>query len=125
MSMTIVWQTGFEAAHRLPQAPEGHKCHRVHGHSFRCELHLTGDVDPTFGWVHDFDALEVAFQPYWQQLDHHLLNEVEGLSNPTSENIALWIWERLKPVLPQLSAVVIHETCTSRVIYTGPGRDSA
>jgi 6-pyruvoyltetrahydropterin/6-carboxytetrahydropterin synthase len=119
MSMTIVREVRFEAAHLLPNVPEGHKCRRLHGHSYRCELHVSGDVDPELGWVRDFSDVRDAFEPLRQQLDHHYLNEVEGLENPTSENLARWIWERLAPRLPGLSAIVIHETCTSRCIYTG------
>jgi 6-pyruvoyltetrahydropterin/6-carboxytetrahydropterin synthase len=120
MSMTIAQELRFEAAHHLPRTPTGHKCRRVHGHSFVCELHVTGEVDPESGWVQDFDTLNSAFAPLHDTLDHHLLNEIEGLDNPTSENLAQWIWTRLKPKLPGLSSIVIHETCTSRCIYTGP-----
>lgn len=119
MSTTIVREIRFEAAHLLPNVPEGHKCRRLHGHSFRCEIHVSGDVDPGRGWVCDFDDLRAAFEPLRQELDHHYLNEIEGLDNPTSENLARWIWERLAPRLPGLAAIVIHETCTSRCVYTG------
>lgn len=121
MSTTIVRELRFEAAHRLPHVPEGHKCRRLHGHSFRCEVHVTGPVDPSYGWVRDFADIRDAFEPLMAQLDHHYLNDVPGLENPTSENLARWIWERLEPKLPGLSTVVVHETCTSRCIYTGPG----
>ena len=119
MTTTIVREMGFEAAHLLPNVPEGHKCRRLHGHSFRAELHVEGPVNEELGWVMDFAEVKEAFQPLWEQLDHHYLNEVEGLDNPTSENLARWIWQRLKPRLPLLSRIVIHETCTSRCIYTG------
>src|SRR5688572_8414109 len=108
---TIVKEMRFEAAHRLPNTPEGHKCRRLHGHSFRCEVHVSGAVDPKSGWVRDFADLTEAFAPLMAQLDHHFLNEVPGLENPTSENLATWIWSRLAPALPGLSAVVVHETC--------------
>jgi 6-pyruvoyltetrahydropterin/6-carboxytetrahydropterin synthase len=120
MSMTIVRELRFEAAHHLPKTPEGHKCRRVHGHSWLCEIHVTGTVDPTTGWVQDFDTIRSAFQPLFDTLDHRLLNEVEGLENPTSENLAVWVWTRLQPKLAGLSSIVIYETCTSRCIYTGP-----
>lgn len=110
----------IEAAHRLPNVPEGHKCARLHGHSFRIELQASGDVDPELGWVMDFADLKAAFRPLYDRLDHHFLNEVEGLENPTSERLAEWIWEHLKPRVPLLSAVVVHETCTSGCRYTGP-----
>jgi 6-pyruvoyltetrahydropterin/6-carboxytetrahydropterin synthase len=109
----------LESAHRLPNVPAGHKCARVHGHSFRVELHVSGPVDAHLGWVMDFAEVKAAFDPLYRQLDHHYLNDVPGLENPTSENLAKWIWQQLKPTLPQLSAVVVHETCTSGARYTG------
>ena len=109
----------LEAAHRLPNVPEGHKCARLHGHSFRVELHVSGELDPRLGWVMDFADLKTAFRPLYERLDHHYLNDVEGLENPTSELLAVWIWERLKPTIPLLSAVVVHETCTAGSRYEG------
>lgn len=119
MSTSIVRVVRFEAAHRLPRAPEGHKCRRLHGHSFACEIHVGGPIDAETGWICDFADLEAAFAPLHAQLDHHYLNEVDGLDNPTSENIARWIWERLEGQLLGLEAVVVEETCTSRCIYRG------
>ena len=103
----------LESAHRLPNVPPGHKCARVHGHSFRVEIHVRGPLHPELGWVMDFADVKTAFDPLFQQLDHHYLNDVPGLENPTSENLARWIWRELHPTLPQLSRVVVHETCTS------------
>ncbi len=120
MSTTIVKTLHFEAAHSLPRTPEGHRCRRMHGHSYACELHVSGPVDPRMGWICDFADIRAAFQPLMDQLDHHVLNELPGLENPTAENIARWIWERLAPRLAGLSAVVIHETPNSRCVYTGP-----
>jgi len=111
----------FEAAHQLPNVPEGHKCGRLHGHSYRVLIHVGGDVDAVSGWVMDFGDIKRAFQPLHEQLDHHYLNEVEGLKNPTSENLARWIWDNLKPDLPLLSAVTVRETCTSGCTYRGDG----
>jgi 6-pyruvoyltetrahydropterin/6-carboxytetrahydropterin synthase len=109
----------LESAHRLPNVPAGHKCARVHGHSFRVEIHVSGPVDPELGWVMDFADVKTAFEPLFQRLDHHYLNDVPGLDNPTSENLARWIWRELQPRLPQLSCVVVHETCTSGARYEG------
>jgi 6-pyruvoyltetrahydropterin/6-carboxytetrahydropterin synthase len=109
----------FEAAHRLPAVPEGHKCARLHGHSFRIEVQVEGEVDPRSGWVLDYAEIAAAFAPLHAQLDHRYLNEIEGLENPTSENLAAWIWERLSPRLPLLKRVVVHETCTARCLYEG------
>jgi 6-pyruvoyltetrahydropterin/6-carboxytetrahydropterin synthase len=109
----------FEAAHRLPNVPEGHKCGRLHGHSFRVELNVTGPIEPESGWLMDFADLKTHFKPLLRCLDHNYLNEIEGLENPTSENIARWIWNELRPTVPQLSHVVVRETCTSGCIYRG------
>lgn len=110
----------IEAAHRLPNLPASHKCSRLHGHSFRIELHLSGELLEPEGWVMDFADVKTAFQPFYEQLDHHYLNDVPGLENPTSERLAQWIWEQLKPRLPLLSQVVVHETCTAGSRYAGP-----
>jgi len=109
----------IEAAHRLPNVPAGHKCARLHGHSFRIELHVSGEVELHTGWVMDFADMKQAFQPIYEQLDHHYLNDISGLENPTSENLAHWIWQTTKPVMPLLSKVVVHETCTSGCVYSG------
>jgi 6-pyruvoyltetrahydropterin/6-carboxytetrahydropterin synthase len=116
--MEIYREFTFEAAHRLPQVPPGHKCARLHGHSFRVEVHVGGDVDPTTGWIMDFADIKAAFSPLYDQLDHHYLNEVSGLENPTSEILARWIWQHLVDSLP-VCAVVVRETCTSGCVYRG------
>ncbi|MCK9538920.1 6-carboxytetrahydropterin synthase QueD [Dokdonella sp.] len=110
----------IEAAHRLPNVPAGHKCARLHGHSFVIGVHVAGPVDPTLGWVMDFADIKAAFAPLFEALDHRYLNDVEGLENPTSENLARWVWDRLAPRLPLLARVVVQETCTSACSYTGP-----
>lgn len=109
----------IEAAHRLPNLPADHKCSRLHGHSFRIEIRVAGPVDPRLGWVQDFADISRAFQPLFEQLDHHYLNEIVGLENPTSENLARWVWTRLKVSLPSLSEVVVRETCAAGCIYRG------
>jgi 6-pyruvoyltetrahydropterin/6-carboxytetrahydropterin synthase len=118
--MEIFKEFRFEAAHRLPNVPAGHRCARLHGHSFRVEVHVSGEVDENVGWVRDFADLKTAFGPLYEQLDHNYLNEIPGLENPTSEVLARWIWERLEPALPGLSCVVVKETCTSGAVYRGP-----
>lgn len=117
--MEIYKEFIFEAAHHLPNVPDGHKCGRLHGHSFRVQIYVSDKVDGESGWIIDFAELKKAFSPLYEQLDHHYLNEIEGLSNPTSENIVRWIWNKLKPELPALSKVVLNETCTSGCIYRG------
>ena len=119
--MEIFKRFTLEAAHRLPNVPDGHKCARLHGHSFQVELRVEGEPGAESGWVMDFADLKVAFAPIHEQLDHRYLNDIEGLENPTSERLAAWIWERLKPGVPLLAEVVVHETCTSGCRYRGPG----
>ncbi len=109
----------LEAAHRLPNVPEGHKCRRLHGHSFRVDVHVSGPVGDDTGWVMDFADVKAAFRPLHDALDHRYLNEIDGLENPTSENLARWIWNRLKPALPQLCRIVVQETCNSGCTYGG------
>jgi len=109
----------FEAAHFLPRLPLTHKCRRMHGHSFKVELVVEGPVLPEVGWVMDYADIKEAFKATWERLDHNLLNEIPGLENPTSENLALWIWAELKPKLPLLAAVEVAETCTARCVFRG------
>jgi 6-pyruvoyltetrahydropterin/6-carboxytetrahydropterin synthase len=109
----------FEAAHALPTFPEDHKCRRLHGHSFRVEVRVAGDVDERQGVLVDYGAIKAACEPIRTQLDHYYLNEIDGLENPTAENLAHWIWQRLKPALPLLSAVIVCETCTTGCEYRG------
>lgn len=116
--MEIFREFTFEAAHRLPNVPDGHKCARLHGHSFRVEVHVAGEVGATSGWVMDFADIKQAFASLAEQLDHRYLNEVPGLDNPTSEVLARWIWRGLADHLP-LYAVVVRETCTSGCVYRG------
>lgn len=109
----------FEAAHLLPHLPATHKCRRLHGHSFKVEVAVSGACDPKLGWLIDYAEISEAFKPLYEKLDHYYLNEVPGLENPTSENIAAWIWQNLKPRLPLLTEVVVAETCTARAVYRG------
>jgi 6-pyruvoyltetrahydropterin/6-carboxytetrahydropterin synthase len=119
MTIEIFKVFRIEAAHRLPNVPEGHKCARLHGHSFAVELHVRGPIDPHTGWVMDFADLKRIFKPIYEQLDHHYLNDIPGLENPTSEMLSRWIWQQMKPLLPLLSEVVVHETCTAGSRYRG------
>jgi 6-pyruvoyltetrahydropterin/6-carboxytetrahydropterin synthase len=109
----------FEAAHMLPKTPEGHKCRRLHGHSFRITIVVKGEVDEEAGWLIDFADIKEAWKPLHDRLDHYYLNEIEGLENPTSEILSRWIWERIEPALPCLHSVTVHETCTSSCTYRG------
>jgi 6-pyruvoyltetrahydropterin/6-carboxytetrahydropterin synthase len=119
MNVELVKEYRFEAAHRLPHVPAGHKCARLHGHSFRFEIHLAGPVDERTGWFIDFGALDDAVGPLLAVLDHHYLNEVPGLENPTSEVCARWLFDRVRAQVPQLNAVTFYETCDARCIYRG------
>jgi 6-pyruvoyltetrahydropterin/6-carboxytetrahydropterin synthase len=120
--LEIYKKFSIEAAHRLTNLPPEHKCSRLHGHSFQVELRVSGEVDEEYGWVQDFADIKRVFKPIYEQLDHHYLNEIDGLGNPTSENLAKWIWQRLQPDLPLLSAIIVRETCTAGCIYRGPDK---
>ncbi|MFZ5927268.1 MAG: 6-carboxytetrahydropterin synthase QueD [Acidobacteriota bacterium] len=117
--MEIFKEFTFEAAHRLPNLPPEHKCSRLHGHSFRVRICVKGPVDGRTGWVIDFGDIKALCKPVIDELDHRYLNEIPGLENPTSERIAMWLWDRIRPKLPQLSAVEVRETCTAGCRYEG------
>ena len=117
--MEIWKEFTFEAAHLLPNVPEGHKCRRLHGHSYRVRVYVSGIPDERLGWVMDFADIKAAAQPVIDELDHRYLNEIEGLENSTAEVLAKWIWTRLRPDLPNLSKIEIGETCTTGCIYEG------
>jgi 6-pyruvoyltetrahydropterin/6-carboxytetrahydropterin synthase len=109
----------LESARRLPNLPEAHPCSRVHGHSFKVEVQVSGPLDEKLGWVLDFAEVEAAWAPIKAALDHRYINDVPGLDNPTSERLAVWIWDQLKPALPGLSRIVVQETVNSGCVYTG------
>jgi 6-pyruvoyltetrahydropterin/6-carboxytetrahydropterin synthase len=116
----LIKEYRFEAAHLLPRVPAGHKCARLHGHSFKVELCIRGPVDPDTGWFIDYGDLDELWGPIHDLVDHRYLNDVPGLENPTSENLACWLWNRLRPGLPSLEKVIVHETCDARCEYEGP-----
>lgn len=116
MKFEIVHDFTFEAAHFLPAVPEGHRCRRLHGHTYKVSLHVEGPLDPQQAWVMDFQVLSDAFAPVLARLDHHLLNEVPGLENPTAEAIGAFILAHLSEALPGLCQVVVHENPVSRAI---------
>jgi 6-pyruvoyltetrahydropterin/6-carboxytetrahydropterin synthase len=123
--MEIYKEFVFEAAHRLPNVPDGHRCARLHGHSWKGTIYVRGPVGKDTGWIMDYAEIRRIFDPIYQQLDHHYLNDIEGLENPTSEVLAKWLWKKLKPRLPNLSRVMINETCTSGCIYQGEEEENA
>lgn len=119
MRVRLTKTFSFEAAHSIPTFPDGHKCRRLHGHSFRVDVVVEGDVDPQRGYLIDYGVMKEAFEPVRQQLDHYFLNEIAGLQIPTAENLARWIWDRLRGPLPLLAAVIVRETCESACEYRG------
>jgi 6-pyruvoyltetrahydropterin/6-carboxytetrahydropterin synthase len=119
MNVRLVHEFKFEAAHRLPKVPPGHKCARLHGHSFKVELAIAGPVNPETGWFIDFGDVYDLWKPLHDKLDHHYLNEIPGLENPTSEVLAKWIWDQMRPSLPSLVQVTLFETCDARCEYRG------
>ena len=116
--MIIFKEFTFEAAHKLPLVPSMHKCSNLHGHSFRVRVTVDGPLNE-LGWVIDFSELKSICAPYIEILDHAYLNEIDGLENPTSENIAIWLWEKLMKVLPSLASIKVMETCNSGCEYSG------
>ncbi len=120
MHVELTKEYRFEAAHRLPKVPPGHKCHRLHGHSFVIEVTVAGEVDEASGWLVDFGDITAVVEPLLRnELDHRTLNDVPGLENATSEVLSGWLWRRLAPLLPGLVAITVHETCTARCTYRG------
>jgi 6-pyruvoyltetrahydropterin/6-carboxytetrahydropterin synthase len=117
--MEIWKEFTFDAAHLLPNVPEGHKCRRLHGHTYRVRVYVRGKPDKRMGWILDFGDIKAAFEPILERLDHYYLNDIEGLENSTAEVLARWIWQRLQPRLPALSRIEIHETCTTGCTYEG------
>ena len=114
----------FEAAHSLPTFPDGHKCRRLHGHSFRFDVNVAGDVDPAKGFLIDYGDIKTIVDPIVKELDHYNLNDIPGLDNPTSEMIAVWLFNRIQPALPLLASITVYETCTSRCEYEGDASGS-
>ncbi|MBU0741035.1 6-carboxytetrahydropterin synthase QueD [bacterium] len=117
MSNRITKSFTFDSAHWLPNVPQGHKCGRMHGHTYTIVIGVEGEVDPESGWIVDFGDIKAAFKPLEKIMDHRCLNEVEGLENPTAENMARWIYTRMKSDLPQIADVTVRETPTSAAVY--------
>lgn len=117
--MQIFKEFTFDSAHFLPNVPAGHKCRNMHGHTYRLVVYIEGQLDPDLGWVMDFADLKKGIEPLIKQLDHHLLNEIQGLDNPTCERLAVWIWDHIKVKVPRLHKIELHETPTSGVVYMG------
>ncbi|MCI0363586.1 MAG: 6-carboxytetrahydropterin synthase QueD [Phycisphaerales bacterium] len=122
MRVRLVKTFTFEAAHFLPSFPDGHKCRRMHGHSFTVDVVVEGEIPKGKHYLIDYGDMKGVIDPVYQEIDHHCLNEIRGLENPTSEMLAKWLWERLRPGLPMLAEIVVYETCTNRCEYRGPGR---
>ena len=117
--MEIFKELSFDAAHTLPNLPQGHKCGRLHGHTFKVRIYIKGEPDQKTGWILDFAELKRIYKKQCEILDHSYLNDIKGLENPTSENLVKWIWDKLKPELPQLSKIELFETCSSGCVYEG------
>ena len=115
----LVQTVRFESARRLPRTPPSHPCHNVYGLAFYLDIHVEGGLDPVTGWVFDFAEIDRAMKPLRDRIDHHYLNDIEGLDNPTSEVLVTWIWDHLKPALPGLTQLILKENDVSRVIYRG------
>lgn len=122
MKTSIAKRFDFDAAHRLPHVPDGHKCKRMHGHTYVVEVVLTGEIEvdgPNQGMLVDYADLAKAWEPVHAILDHRVLNDIEGLDNPTTEVLAPFIWNMLVDALPLLSAVRVFESATTWCEVTG------
>jgi 6-pyruvoyltetrahydropterin/6-carboxytetrahydropterin synthase len=115
----LIQTVRFESARRLPKTPRGHPCNNVYGLAFYLDIHVVGQIDAETGWVFDFSEIDAAMKPLRDRIDHHYLNDIEGLENPTSEVLVTWIWDHLKPTLPGLTQLVLKENDVSRVVYRG------
>jgi len=120
MNVRLVREFRFEAAHRLNNVPDGHRCGKLHGHSYQLEITLEGPIDLQSGWLIDFGEIDAVWRPIYDQLDHSLLNELPGLENTTCELLTKWLWDALKPSLPMLKRVALWETKDARCEYDGP-----
>jgi 6-pyruvoyltetrahydropterin/6-carboxytetrahydropterin synthase len=120
MNVELVRRMTFQAAHALPRVPPEHKCRRMHGHGYTVEIAVRGRVDPEKGWLVDFGELGAVLEPIRRELDHRVLNEIPGLENPTAENLAVWIWQRLARRVPGLHRVSVFESETSGCHFYGP-----
>jgi len=109
----------FDAAHKLPQLPPDHKCSKLHGHTFKVEVHINGPINEEFGWVVDYKTIKELVSPIINQLDHTYLNDIKGLENPTTENIAKFLWKKILPIMPILCKIIVQETPNSGAIYSG------
>lgn len=117
--MTIYKIFRFDAAHYLPNVPADHKCGRMHGHTYTLKVSVSGKPSIHTGWIMDFSELKGIVKPWVTLLDHHVLNDIEGLENPTAEILCLWLWKNLKPAMRGLSRIEINETQDSGVVYEG------
>lgn len=109
----------FDSAHYLPNVPQGHKCGGMHGHTYTLKVFISGSPGANSGWIIDYTDLKSRIKPFLDILDHKVLNEIPGLENPTSENLAIWLWRMIKPIFPDLMRIELNETPTSGVIYEG------
>lgn len=117
--MEIYKEFSFDSAHYLPNVDEGHKCRNMHGHTYRLRVVIKGEPDPHYGWLMDFKELKDIVNVVIDKMDHKLINDIDGLQNPTAENITIWIWNQISPLLPHLYRIELYETPTTGVVYHG------
>ncbi len=111
--MIVIAKTfDFDAAHFLPNVHDGHKCKRMHGHTYRVELRLQGPVDER-GMVCDYAEISAAWLPIHEALDHRTLNDIPGLENPTTEILAPWILREFKKSRLPVVSVRVYESSTT------------
>jgi 6-pyruvoyltetrahydropterin/6-carboxytetrahydropterin synthase len=117
--MEIYREFTFDAAHRLQGLPGNHRCGNLHGHTFTVVVYLEGIINEERGWVIDYGEVKKICNPIIDTLDHSFLNDIPGLENPTSECIAIWLWGRIKPLIPELTMIEVKETAKTGCRYRG------
>ena len=123
--MIVYKKFNIESARSIPNLPKTHPCHHIHGHSFKIIISVKGPVNKQNGFVTDFQDIDDAFNSFKKELDHSYLNNIEGLQNPTSENICIWIWDKIQSSLPNIYKIEIKETDSTGCIYEGKRNDKS
>ncbi len=117
--MLIFKKYYFDAAHYMAEFEENHNYRKMHGHSFEVTVKLKGDINRKNNWVMDLEELDSFVDPELSKLDHSILNEVDGLEKPTSENIAKWLWSKLIKKIPNLDSIEINRPRIGGCIFNG------
>ena len=94
---------------KLVSFPKKHKYSKIHGHSYEMVIYIEGNIKKKNGWVFNFEDLDKLILPWIKIIDHNLLNEIDDLEFPTSENIAKWFWKKLIKDIKQLKKMTMRK----------------